>query len=151
MHANTPPLHRRALLLSTALGLCPAVLLAQPGARIWRCGNGYSDQPCPAGTEIVPADAPTDRARADADDATRRMRAQADALARDRERQEAAAAGRPPAIIARTSPWESQNDEDDKPTQGKKLKRPKTEKGRHPKNDSFTAKGPGSGKGRSAR
>ena len=150
MHATTDP-QRRALLLSAVLGLCPLALSAQPGARIWRCGNQYTDQPCASGTEMTPADAPNEGARTEADAATRRTREQADAMARDRERREAAAAGRPPAVIEHKSPWESKDDEDEARPRGKRPKRPKTEKGRSPKADGFTAKGPAAGKSGNAR
>lgn len=150
MHAISDP-RRRALLLSTVLGLCPLALSAQPGARIWRCGNQYTDQPCTSGTELAPVAAPSEGARAEADAATLRSRQQAEAMARERERRETAAAGRAPAVIEHKSPWETKDDEDDPRARSKRPKRPKTEKGRSPKVDGFTAKGPANGKRGSSR
>lgn len=142
LHPPTFHPRRRALLLAAVLGLGPLTLAAQPGARIWRCGNQYSDQPCASGTELAPASAPTDSARAEADATTRRTRAQAEAMARERERAEAAAAGRSPGVIAHRSPWPSQADaEEDKRARLQRPKRPRTEKGRSPKADGFTARG----------
>ncbi len=145
MHATRTDSQRRTLLLTALLGLCPLPSAGQSGARIWRCGSQYTDQPCAMGREIAPADRPTDDARAEAEAATRRTHAQADAMARERERREAVAARSGPAVIEHRSPWSAQDgedEEDEKRGRMKRLKRPKTEKGRLPSNESFTARGP---------
>lgn len=142
MQAKSSEPRRRSLLLSAVLSLCPLAVSAQPGARVWRCGNHYTDQPCLSGTELTQAETPSESARRDADAATRRTREQADAMARDRERREATARGRPPAVIEHASPWPSEDEEDRKRPRSRRAQRPRLEKGRTVQQDAFTAKGP---------
>ncbi|MDA7415551.1 hypothetical protein PGB34_04185 [Xenophilus arseniciresistens] len=154
MHAIRSAQRRRALrsfIVCLALpALAPlAVQAQQPASPIWRCGNQYSDQPCPSGRAIAPDEAPSARARAEADASTQRTRQQADAMARERERQEAAAATRGPAVIEHRSPWVADDEAKAAPLQ-QRLRRPKVEKGRLPKNEGFTARGPAPAKGRKA-
>lgn len=61
---------------------------AQPAAGTWRCGNTYTDQPCPGG-RALPLDAPpgTERVR-DADAQTRQMQAAAVRMEAERLRHE---------------------------------------------------------------
>lgn len=154
MHATSLHSRRHTLRLLNAaavLALGPFMAAAQPGQRIWRCGNHYTDQPCATGREIAPAERPTDDARADADAATRRTREQADAMARERERLESVAARRGPAVIEHRSPWPPQDDDEEERGRMKRLKRPKTKKGRLPKNENFTARGPRAAPRESAR
>lgn len=75
---------------------------AQTASETWRCGNSYSDQPCPGGKAVEAADprSSADRRAADAD--TRRDRASAEVLERDRLRRDAVARRQSqPIVIAR--------------------------------------------------
>ena len=95
------PLAATALLL----GLFAASAQAQS---VYRCGESYSNQPCPGAT-VVPTDDPRSAAqRAEADAATRRDARSAQVLEKDRMRQEAqpaqaiipTPASQPPATVA---------------------------------------------------
>lgn len=79
--------------LATALA---TVALPSPAdaATTWRCGNAYTDTPCPGGRRIEAEAAPSDAARRAADEATRRIESRADAMERDRLQAERSATAR---------------------------------------------------------
>lgn len=85
---------RPLLPLALLLAALPAVVAAQP---VYRCGNSFSQQPCPAGVEVAIAKEQPSR-----DDAARAVKAakadaqRADAMERARLAQEAKA---PKAIV----------------------------------------------------
>lgn len=143
MHATSPLFKRRTIFFAFFAVTSALSIAAQPGTRIWRCGNQYADQPCPNGTVITPAQGPSPEARTQSDAATRQAKSQADAMMKERERQEAAAAGRAPAVITHRSPWEEQTVKGEAPMT--RTKRAKTQTGRNPKSDHFSAKGESTG------
>jgi hypothetical protein len=61
----------------------------QAAPTVWRCGNSYSEQPCPQGKAIETEDAPSAERRREADEATRRDLAAAESMQRERLRREA--------------------------------------------------------------
>ena len=72
---------------SAVLMLC-LLTAAASAQNVYRCGESYSNQPCPGGT-VVPTDDPRSAAqRAQTDAATRRDARSAQVLERDRLRQE---------------------------------------------------------------
>lgn len=88
------------LWLLAALCLWPLPTMAQaPAAPIWRCGNNYSQDPCPGGMALEPLPHENAQRRAEADASTVQLRARADAMAAARERRESAAALQGPALI----------------------------------------------------
>lgn len=151
LEISTAQRRRTLLLLLGQLALpalAPLTVQAQSGQPIWRCGSRYSDQPCDSGRLITPDAAPSSEARAAADAATQRTGLQAEAMAREREYKEAAAAARAPAVIEHRSHWTAE--EASKEQQLQKPKRPKVQKGRLPKDQGFTARGPAASKPRKA-
>lgn len=109
---------------------------------IWRCGNSYSNQPCPGGSSLAPKATPSVQERATADAATRRLESQAATMARERERRDATAARQQPVLIRHNQPFES-GDGLDQHEQTKSRRRD-TPKGRSLKDGAFTARGPSS-------
>jgi hypothetical protein len=117
-----------------------AVLLAAIAAAasahaqtIWRCADGYSQQPCPGGTALPPAPpAPAVPARA-GDSVGERDRRLADTLERERLQREAQAQATPSLYLPApaTEPMEGYKSPEKKATR---------------KLDVFTASVPGSGK-----
>ncbi len=90
---------------------------AANASETWRCGNSYSDQPCPGGKAIDASDPRNSADRRAADAATRRDRAAADTLERERLRREAMARQQSqPIVIAKERVAVSQP----KPHAGKK-------------------------------
>lgn len=87
----TRPAHPAALLLALS-----ALWLPAQAQNVYRCGENYSDTPCP-GAKVVPTDDPRSPAqKAQADAATRRDARSAQVLERERLKQE----GKPaPATI----------------------------------------------------
>ncbi|NDZ14979.1 hypothetical protein C7T35_18665 [Variovorax sp. WS11] len=85
------------------LAMAPCALWASPaaaaGTAAWRCGNTYSDQPCPEGKPLALDDARDATQKRDADRTTREALAAGDRLERERLRQEKAQAGRHPTLI----------------------------------------------------
>ncbi|MGK6305866.1 hypothetical protein [Variovorax sp. DT-64] len=67
---------------------------ATAGTAAWRCGNAYSDQPCPNGKPLALGDMRDAGQKREADNSTRDAQAAADRLERERLRQEKAQ-GRP--------------------------------------------------------
>jgi hypothetical protein len=68
------------------LALCPAL---SHGAPIYRCGQSYSQTPCPGGKLIDAADPRSAAQRAEARRTAQRERQLADQLERDRQKQDA--------------------------------------------------------------
>jgi len=91
--------HRFIATFAMVLCVHLAGAAAAHAAETWRCGNTYTDQPCAGGKAIDADDARSPAQVRAAESATRREQAAADRMARDRQRQEALAAGRPPAVI----------------------------------------------------
>ena len=85
---------RAAVLLALAAG-CGLPAMAQT---IYRCGDSYSQQPCPGGKPVAVDDARTPAQRAQAAEAVRRQAAAADQMEKERVREEAkpATLGLPP-------------------------------------------------------
>jgi hypothetical protein len=75
------------LALAAAWGIPSA---AQP---VYRCGDSYSQQPCPGGKQVPTEDSRTPAQRAQTTDAVRRQAAAADQMEKARLKQEAKAAG----------------------------------------------------------
>lgn len=79
----------------TTVSLCVAALAAAPALSaqtVYRCGNSYSDQPCPGGSTLGPGDTISEAQRERAKAATQRDRRTADSLEKERLAQEAAQA-----------------------------------------------------------
>lgn len=91
--------HRLVAISSMALCAYLAGTAPANAAETWRCGNTYTDQPCAGGKAIDADDARSPAQVRAAETASRREQAAADRMMRDRQRQEALAAGRPPAVI----------------------------------------------------
>ncbi|MDM0043308.1 hypothetical protein QTH91_02320 [Variovorax dokdonensis] len=88
----------RAFAPAIATLICIASPIAQ--AAIWRCGNSYSDIPCPDAVRIDPSGtAPSAEQKREADEATRKNEAAAQRMERERLRLEAATVGRGATII----------------------------------------------------
>ena len=62
-----------------------------PAQTVYRCGNSYSQQPCPGGNAIDTSDPRTPEQRKAAEDGARHERRTADSLEKDRLKEEAAA------------------------------------------------------------
>ncbi len=74
-----------AATLSIAIGLASAEAIAQ---NIYKCADGYSQQPCPGGTLVQAADERTQAQKAQTDAATRRDARTANAMEKSRLAQE---------------------------------------------------------------
>ena len=116
-----------------------AVLLAAIAAAasahaqtVWRCADGYSQQPCPGGTALPPAPAPAAPVRA-ADSVGARDQRLADSLERQRLQREAQAQATPSPYVPAPAA---------EPLEGYKSPEKKATR----KLDVFTASVPGSGK-----
>jgi hypothetical protein len=72
---------------------------AASGPAAWRCGNTYSDRPCPDGKPLALDDARDAAQKRDADRTIREAQSAGDRLERERLRQEKAQAGRQPTLI----------------------------------------------------
>lgn len=74
--------------------IVPSLLLAAAahGQTVYRCGNSYSQQPCPGGTTVQTADERTPEQRQAQQANTQRQRRVADRLETERLQEEAAAA-----------------------------------------------------------
>lgn len=75
--------------LATLLVAC--LPLAATAQTVYRCGNSYSQQPCPGGTAIDASDNRTPEQRRAQDASVRHERRVADRLERERQQEEAAA------------------------------------------------------------
>ena len=101
-----------------ALWASPA---AEAGTAAWRCGNTYSDRPCPDGKPLALDDARDADQKRDADRKTREALAAGDRLERERLRQEKAQAGRQPTLIdSRPAAPKPETDNAKKKKKGKK-------------------------------
>jgi hypothetical protein len=72
---------------------------AVAGTAAWRCGNTYSDRPCPDGKPLALDDTRDAAQKREADRTTREALAAGDQLERERLRQEKAQADRQPTLI----------------------------------------------------
>lgn len=87
-----------AILAMAACALwAPPAATAGPAA--WRCGNTYSDQPCPDGKPLALGDTRDAEQKRQADNSTREAKAAGDRLERERLLQEKAQAGRHATLI----------------------------------------------------
>ncbi|MDP1655746.1 MAG: hypothetical protein Q8K91_12670 [Hylemonella sp.] len=81
-----------------------AVFTSAQAQNIYRCGDSYSQSPCPGGVAIDAGDSRTKGQKAQADAATQRDRQTANTLEKERLKQEAAASpGTPKADAAKAS------------------------------------------------
>ena len=78
--------------------LCAAPA-ATAGTTAWRCGNTYTDQPCPGGQALSVDDSRDAAQKREADRAIREAQAAGERLERERVREEKAQAGRAPTLI----------------------------------------------------
>lgn len=82
-----------------------AVLTSAQAQNVYRCGDSYSQSPCPGGVAIDAGDSRTKGQKAQADAATQRDRQTASALEKERLKQEAAVSpATPKADAAKASP-----------------------------------------------
>lgn len=87
-----------------ALLLGAVVASAQtPATGVYRCGNSYSDAPCPGGTAVAADDPRSAAQQQQSQDAKRREANLADRLAAERRARERAAIGQRAAGIGPTS------------------------------------------------
>jgi hypothetical protein len=94
---------------------------ATAGTAAWRCGNTYSDQPCPDGKPLALGDMRDAGQKREADNSTREAQAAGDRLERERLRQEKAQAGRHATLIdSRPSAPKAKADDATKKKKGKK-------------------------------
>jgi len=94
---------------------------ATAGTAAWRCGNTYSDQPCPDGKPLALGDMRDAGQKREADNSTREAQAAGDRLERERLRQEKAQAGRHATLIdSRPSAPKANADDATKRKKGKK-------------------------------
>ena len=126
-------------LIFVAILALPAWTLAQ---QTYKCGNGYSDTPCPGGVAVPNADARSAAQKAQAETAARRDSKLADGLEKDRLKAEAAAArdGAAKAPVAKMAPAPAEAASTAAGTHSKKKK--------HKEPEFFTAQVPGEGKAR---
>lgn len=81
-----------------------ALLTRAEAQNVYRCGDSYSQSPCPGGVAIDASDSRTKGQKAQADADTQRDRQAANALEKERLKQEAAVTPAPPkADAAKTS------------------------------------------------
>ena len=83
----------------TAVALATLIALPAAAQGVYRCGDSYSQQPCPGGTLVQAAQIPTAAEQARAREATQRDAKTADAMEKARLKEEAkpASAYIPPA------------------------------------------------------
>ena len=96
MKKNSTPTIAILAIAACALWAPPA---ATAGTAAWRCGNTYSDQPCPDGKPLALGDMRGAGQKREADNSTREAQAAGDRLERERLRQEKAQAGRHATLI----------------------------------------------------
>jgi hypothetical protein len=96
MKKNSTPAIAMLALAAWALWASPA---ATAGTAAWRCGNTYSDQPCPDGKPVALGDMRDSGQKREADNSTREAQAAGDRLERERLQQEKAQAGRHATLI----------------------------------------------------
>jgi len=109
MRIETP----RRYIAIAFLGACISLsAVAQSPPAAWRCGNTYTDQPCPGGKTLAAADSPSAAQVRDAEGHTRQMQAEAHRMEHERLRSEqmhARQSGlvhlpRPPTTTAASTP-----------------------------------------------
>jgi hypothetical protein len=91
--------HRRIAIVCMALCTWIGTVQGQEASGAWRCGNTYTDQPCPGGKAIALEDARDAAQKREADRVAREARAAADRLEAERVRLESAQARRAPTLI----------------------------------------------------
>jgi hypothetical protein len=89
-------------------------------ADTWRCGNVYTDQPCPNGRRLGIGDDHDPARKRDADTATRDAQSTADRMEADRRRLEAMGARNRPVVIGETPRQEAKEPTAAKPRKGQK-------------------------------
>ena len=108
-------------------------------ASTWRCGNTYTDQPCPGGQAVAVDDARSPAAQRASEMQAREAGRHAAALARERQALEARSARQGPAVIARPeSPFARPAPRADKGVSKPTLRKPKKPR---MDSDAFTAHG----------
>jgi hypothetical protein len=95
--------HSRAWIMLVVVAGCVPPAMAQT---IYRCGDSYSQQPCPGGKPVAVEDSRTPAQRAQTTDAVKRQAAAADQLEKERVREEAkpASVGMPPEKVEEFPP-----------------------------------------------
>jgi hypothetical protein len=89
--------HKRGWIL---LALAAAWAVPAASQPVYRCGDSYSQQPCPGGKPVAVEDSRTPAQREQTTEAVRRQAAAANQLERDRLREEARVnAGKPPVQL----------------------------------------------------
>jgi hypothetical protein len=90
---------KQVFLLLGMLLACTSVFAAGPNERAYRCGNTYSQTPCPGGKEVETADARSKDQKAQADAANRRTQRLANEMEKSRlQREQREAAQRKAAL-----------------------------------------------------
>ena len=115
----------RTTIVIVAMAVCASwTVQAAAGASAsaaWRCGNAYTDRPCPEGKEIALDDARDAARKREADSSIRDAQAAGDRLERERLRQEKAQAGRQATLIdSRPAAPKAEVDSTKKKKRGKK-------------------------------
>ena len=91
-------------LAAAVLALC-AHWAPATGQNVYRCGDSYSNQPCPSGVAVSVDDSRSDAQRAEREAATRRDARSADLLEKERlEREKALAPPAKPAAMPAAKP-----------------------------------------------
>ncbi|VTU40361.1 hypothetical protein H4CHR_05088 [Variovorax sp. PBS-H4] len=98
------------------------------GTAAWRCGNTYSDQPCPDGKPLALGDTRGAGQKREADDSTREARIAGDRLERERLQQEKSQPGRHATLIDSRPPAQKSAADAD-PDGAKKKKKSKKDPG----------------------
>ena len=80
---------KRLLLLVSLAALSSSGFAAGPNERAYRCGNTYSQTPCPGGKAVETSDARSKDQKAQADAANKRTQRMADSMEKSREKREA--------------------------------------------------------------
>lgn len=80
---------KHAFVLVALVSLSTIALSAEPGKTAYRCGNSYSQVPCPGGKAIDTADARSKDQKAQADATNTRTQRMADAMEKSRRQREA--------------------------------------------------------------
>ena len=111
--------------------------MAQSPPAAWRCGNTYTDQPCPGGKAVTANDAPSAAQVRDADSHTRQVQADAQRMEHERMRSERAH-GRQSGLVHIPRPTTAAATPEQLPPKSQKKKGRKD-------SDFFTAAGPGTG------
>jgi hypothetical protein len=103
------------------LALAAGCALPAIGQTVYRCGDSYSQQPCPGGKPVAVEDARTAGQRAQTTEAVKRQAAAADQLEQERLRQEA----KPPSLVLPPPKIEEPMNQRDRTESTAKAKKPK--------------------------